>query len=194
MTRPFRGWCVVLVLGILAGCARQPGVTTTAKTPASKSAAKVLSSPDGSVRVTTPCRSDAVEQALADAKGKVVLIDCWATWCGPCVASFPLLVEKHKKYADKGLAVISLSTDDAEDGDEVFAFLQKQKATFTNLHMPLDASGFQWLKEKIGHRGSIPHAALFDRSGKRVWTGHPMDPKLTAQIEAELAKSGPAQG
>jgi thiol-disulfide isomerase/thioredoxin len=73
----------------------------------------------------------------------VVLIDCWATWCGPCVASFPLLVEKHKKYADKGLAVISLSTDDVDDSRAVLTFLVKQKATFTNLHMPLDAAGFK---------------------------------------------------
>jgi thiol-disulfide isomerase/thioredoxin len=195
MTRAFRGWCVVFVLGVVAGCAGNSTETTGGKTDAAKKpAAKVLSSPDGSVRLTSPCQFDAVEKAIADAKGKVVLIDCWATWCPPCVASFPQLVEKHKKYAEKGLAVISVSLDDIEDDTEVLAFLVKQKATFTNLHTMLDATGSKGLTDRLSFRSSIPHAALFDRSGNRVWAGNPMDPTLTAQVEAELAKPAPPQG
>jgi thiol-disulfide isomerase/thioredoxin len=133
-------------------------------------------------------RFDGVESALADAKGKVVLIDCWATWCGPCVASFPKLVEKHEQYADKGLAVISLSTDKAADANKVIDFLKRNRATFLNLHLPLDAAAAKSLQEKFAYKNAIPHAVLFSKTGERVWAGHPMDKNLTALIEAELAK------
>ena len=153
--------------------------------------ASTPSTPIGEVGVVQ-CRFDGVEKAIADAKGKVVLIDCWAQWCPPCVASFPKLVEKHQKYGAKGLAVISLSTDKVVDSPKVIAFLKKNNATFTNLHMPMDAAAQQGLIDKFAFKGGIPHAVLFDRTGKRVWTGHPMEPKLPPLIEAELAKGGPS--
>ena len=145
----------------------------------------------GSVEVTR-CKFDGVEKAIANARGKVVLIDCWATWCPPCVASFPKLVEKHQKYAGKGLAVISLSTDKPADSGKVLAFLQRNNATFTNLHMPLDAAAQRSLQDKFAYQGGIPHAVLFDKTGTRVWSGHPMDDDLAPLIEKELAKNGPA--
>jgi thiol-disulfide isomerase/thioredoxin len=47
---------------------------------------------------------------LADLKGKVVLLDFWAVWCGPCVATFPHLIEWNKEYKDKGLVIIGLTS------------------------------------------------------------------------------------
>jgi thiol-disulfide isomerase/thioredoxin len=250
MIRPSRAWCgFVVVLGVLAGCAKQPAETSSgntdtpkqtsgttnvpatggrqaqpelptvpgdgqkfafdpsaigsaveraAKKPAETEAAapvtaKGPTTPAGAVQVMQ-CKFDTVEKTIADAKGKVVLIDCWATWCPPCVASFPKLVEKHNKYGTKGLLVISLSTDRPADAPKVLPFLQKMNATCTNLHMTMDAAAQKGLTEKFGYKNAIPHAVLFDKSGKRVWVGHPMDPKLTTQIETELAKSGPVQG
>jgi thiol-disulfide isomerase/thioredoxin len=132
---------------------------------------------------------DGVEAAIAAAKGKVVLIDCWATWCTPCVESFPKLVAKHEKYADRGLAVISLSLDEASATGDVLAFLKKQDAAFTNLQLNLgDAAVGKGMTETLGYKGGIPHAVLFDRKGKRVWAGHPMDDRLQRMIETELAK------
>jgi thiol-disulfide isomerase/thioredoxin len=134
------------------------------------------------------CKFDGVESALAAARGKVVLVDCWATWCPPCVASFPKLVEKHEKYSGKGLAVISLSLDEPGDEPAVLAFLKKNNATFTNLHLTMDQAADQSLKSKFAYRNAIPHAVLFDKSGRRVWAGHPMTPDLEKKIEAELAR------
>lgn len=143
--------------------------------------------PSGPVTVTATDFAG-VENAIAAAKGKVVLIDLWATWCGPCVRSFPRLVEKSQKYGPKGLAVISVSLDDPKKADEVLAFLTKNKAAFTNLHLTMNPAARQGLAGEFAYEGSIPHAVLFDKTGKRVWAGHPMDDDLAPLIEAELAK------
>jgi thiol-disulfide isomerase/thioredoxin len=129
-----------------------------------------------------------VEKAIDDAKGKVVLLDCWATWCGPCVGSFPKLVQKHEKYGPKGLVVISVNLNEPGDADEVKEFLKQQNATFTNIQLVGDEGSYKGLKQRLGYRGGIPHAALINKEGVRVWSGHPEDPELTTQLEAELNK------
>jgi thiol-disulfide isomerase/thioredoxin len=134
------------------------------------------------------CKFAGVEAAIAEAKGKVVLIDCWATWCPPCVSSFPALVAKHKKYADRGLVVIALSLDEDDNADDVAKFLKKSRASFTNLRLLPEPDAEQQLERLLGLDGGIPHAALFNKQGKRVWAGDPRDNKLPDMIEAELAK------
>ena len=129
-----------------------------------------------------------VELAIDAARGKVVLVDCWATWCPPCVASFPKLVEKHEQFAKKGLAVISVSLDEPGEGEKVMAFLQKQNATFTNFLLKVDEAAQMGLQQKFAFTGGIPHAVLFNKFGDRVWSGHPLDPKLQAKLESELGR------
>ncbi|MDX2038386.1 MAG: TlpA disulfide reductase family protein [Isosphaeraceae bacterium] len=76
------------------------------------------------------------EKVASFKKAKLVIVDAWATWCGPCKENFPHLVEMHEKYADKGLAVVSLSLDDPEKPKKIAeakAFLVEKKAVFTNL-------------------------------------------------------------
>src|SRR5262245_34541033 len=82
-------------------------------------------------------RASELEKFFKDQKGKVVLVDCWATWCPPCVKNFPHLVERHKKYAEKGLVCVSVSMDKmsnpkAYDKDKVLEFLKDKGATFPN--------------------------------------------------------------
>jgi peroxiredoxin len=52
---------------------------------------------------------------LADYRGKVILLNVWATWCGPCQAEIPELVEAYNKYKDQGVVVIGVSLDDTAD-------------------------------------------------------------------------------
>jgi thiol-disulfide isomerase/thioredoxin len=79
------------------------------------------------------------EAALAKHKGRIVVVDYWATYCVPCMKEFPHLVELHKKHNKDGVTCISMSVDDRDDqpdGRDLEAdlkkFLTKQNATFEN--------------------------------------------------------------
>src|SRR5437016_8419674 len=69
---------------------------------------------------------------LQKLRGKVVIVDLWASWCAPCRQSFPHLVEMHHKYADRGVVCVSVSIDDGEDKEKALKFLQSQNAGFAN--------------------------------------------------------------
>ena len=111
-----------------------------------------------------------VTDLKASLKGKVVLVNLWATWCGPCVKEFPHLVKLQKLYEKKGVKVVLISVDEPEDVQTaVRPFLQKQKVTFTTYIKSgddesfIDAVGSGW-------RGAIPTTFIFDRSGEQVAT------------------------
>jgi thiol-disulfide isomerase/thioredoxin len=100
-------------------------------------------------------------------KPKFTLVDAWATWCGPCKENFPHVVEMHRKFADKGLAVASISFDDpanAKQVEEAKAFLREQKATCTNFLLD-EAEGVAF--EKFGVNG-IPAVFLYGPDGKEL--------------------------
>ncbi len=121
---------------------------------------------------------------------KWTLVDAWATTCGPCKENFPHLVEMHKKYGPKGLAVISLSLDDPTDEKAVAAaekFLRETKATFTNILLNEDfGDGF----DKLDING-IPAVFLFGPDGKEVkrfTMDDPNDQFTYEQVEQDLIK------
>jgi thiol-disulfide isomerase/thioredoxin len=101
---------------------------------------------------------------LAQHRGKVVLVDFWATWCGPCVELFPHTVELHRKEAGRGLVVVSVSLDDRDKEAQVRNFLESQRATFDNYIASDGGSAEVW--ELLGLKSGLPQVKLFDRQGK----------------------------
>jgi thiol-disulfide isomerase/thioredoxin len=106
-------------------------------------------------------------KVLVNPKAKFTLVDAWATNCGPCKENFPHLVAMHRKFAAKGLAVVSLSLDDpsqAKDVAEAEKFLREQKAEFTNVLLDEEA-GVGYEKLDIN---AIPAVFLYGPDGKQV--------------------------
>jgi thiol-disulfide isomerase/thioredoxin len=95
-------------------------------------------------------------------KGKVVMVDFWASWCDPCKESFPVMEDLHKRYGPRGLVIIAVNVD--ENRSDMQAFLKKNTATFTVLR---DAK--QKLVEQTGI-ATLPSSFLIDREGKVRFT------------------------
>lgn len=98
------------------------------------------------------------EMALADLQGKVVLIDFWASWCGPCRESFPWLNNMQEKYAEQGLVIVGVNLD--KQPKQALDFLKQVPANFTLL---LDNKAI--LPEAYGLIG-MPSSYLLDRQGR----------------------------
>ena len=75
--------------------------------------------------------SHRLEGTLPDCKGRVVVLDFWASWCGPCASSLPALEKLHQKYKDRGVVVIGVSVDD--DAAKMQAFLKKHPVSFATV-------------------------------------------------------------
>ena len=101
--------------------------------------------------------------SLAGLKGKVVVVEFWATWCPPCRSSIPHLIKLYNANKSKGLVLISLTN---EKKREIRSFVRKNKMTY-----PIGAGSST--SNLYGVSG-IPHAVVIGRDGKVVWEGHPM--------------------
>lgn len=136
---------LILITGLaamLAGCSK-PARTAAQRKPAPNFALK---------------DADGRTVQLSDYKGKVVLLNFWATWCAPCRLEIPWFVEFERKYKDRGFAVIGVSMDEG-GWDEVKPFLAENKV---NYRMVL---GDETVAREFGGIESLPTSFIIDRNG-----------------------------
>jgi thiol-disulfide isomerase/thioredoxin len=119
---------------------------------------------------------------LSDYKGKVILLDFWATWCGPCKIEIPWFIEFQQKYGDAGLQVIGVSVDDPIDKLRPYAAAMKMS------YVVLQGLGHTDLVDAYGPLVALPTTALISRDGKVCLkhTGLVSKASLEAQIKALL--------
>ena len=113
----------------------------------------------------TPIDKAGYEQFLAEHRGRVVLVDFWATWCPPCMEGFPDSVRLSDKYGDQGLVVASVALEDLEDQPQVLEFLRQHEATFANFISAYGGSDARSMDEFELSSGTIPTLKLYDRQG-----------------------------
>lgn len=124
------------------------------------------------------------EVSLESLKGRVVLLDFWATWCGPCKAAMPSIQKLHEKFADKAVTVIGMNCWEQKD-EAAVKYMEKQKYTYTLLLKADD------LAKEYGISG-IPTLILIGKDGNVLHTGVGFgdgeEEHLAEMIQKELDK------
>lgn len=153
MSLSFRVTGVCLPAVFLLACATQPEKTAEAaagpKQDSVNKAAAPFTLKDGDGRTVS----------LADYKGKVVLLNFWATWCGPCKIEIPWFVDFEQKYKDRGFAVLGVAMDD-EGWEVVKPYVAKTKINYRIL------LGNDDVASKYGGVDSLPTTFIIDQGGR----------------------------
>jgi thiol-disulfide isomerase/thioredoxin len=160
MNTPHRALMALVLLATICpafGCRKSDTSPATSSTP---------TKPDPKTVLVQRVDKAEFEKVIAEQRGKVVLVDFWATWCPPCVAQLPHSAELARSRAAKGLVVISCSFDEPEDESHVIAVLADKGPTTVNLLSRLGGEKSVDAFEIAG--GTLPSYSLYDRSGKLV--------------------------
>jgi len=117
-------------------------------------------------------------ESLNAYRGKVVFVDFWASWCGPCLRSFPWLSRMQDKYADQGLVVLGVNLDrNRADAD---AFIQKLKPGFTILYDDSATLAHQFDVQ------TMPSSFILDPNGEIVMAHRGFTTKMAPELENKL--------
>lgn len=198
---PLRIASTLIVLGLLAAfgvsSCNSNDVVTNTKPPATANRPTVKVNPvltslpravldaeNRAVSGTTPIK-------LADYSGKVLFINLWATWCGPCRVETPELVKLHKEFQSRGVEMIGLSTEDPDASAQlVLEFMREYDVNYQ----------IGWAKLEVAQtlmqgRASIPQSFIIARDGrilKRFVGFNPLTtpPELKKALEEALVEKG----
>jgi peroxiredoxin len=170
-------WLGLAFLGVAAcdkGSGSQPSNAVAVGKPAPAYAAQAL---------------DGTPVSLADQRGKVVLLNIWATWCKPCREEIPALEELHQRHAAEGLLIAGVSIDQPGDSAKIVSFANALGATYTLWHDPDDRVSTTFLA--IG----VPASYLIGRDGTLRWRHvGPVkadDGPLNAALKVALEEAAP---
>jgi thiol-disulfide isomerase/thioredoxin len=149
----------------LAGC----GSGTHRQAAKESDGAASAAAPETIVQIPT---LDGANASIGRYKGKVVLVNFWATWCAPCRTEIPWLIELNQKYGPKGLVILGVAMDD-EGAKVVRPWVQGQRFDVNGHSQTMDyqiLAGNTKIAEKFGGILGMPTSMLYSRDGKRIKT------------------------
>ena len=193
---PLRLVATVVVLGLLAafGASSCNSNDSEPKTPATSTTVRPGPPPNRAALTSLPqLVLDAENRAttgtpikLSNYSGKVMLINLWATWCGPCRIETPELVRLHKEFQSRGVEMIGLSTEDPDASEEsVSDFVRQYKVNYQ----------IGWATREVAQtlmqgRTSIPQSFIIARDGRIVKRFIGFNPQTTpAQLKEALEEA-----
>ena len=161
MRRTARKLCLPL---LFAGIALLPACSASKQTEAQRAAAKARANRKPAPDFTLT-DSNGAKVRLADYRGKAVLLNFWATWCGPCQIEIPWFKEFEQQYKSKGFEVLGVSMD--EDGwSAVKPYLAEHKLNYRIL------LGDDTVAQLYGGLDALPTTFMIDREGKFAFAPH----------------------
>jgi thiol-disulfide isomerase/thioredoxin len=179
---------LVLTLLVAACGTLIPGLGTTPNNPAGQSSqpARPTIAKNGGLAPEINLKSMTGDQiTLSKLEGRPVLVNFWATWCGPCREEFPALVRAYRKYQDKGLVIIGVNFQDEASDDNVLTFMRNSVVNFPIVRDPGERVG------RMYNIRGLPTSFFVDKKGVIQDTvvgsvaGYPLPDTF---LEEELAK------
>ena len=182
-----------VILSSLPGCASLPSSNTTRSDSNLNDKTSTGSAPGSS---GFPPLAEKAAQAemrhldgstsrVADRKGRVVLLNLWATWCKPCLAEVPALVKLQEKYRDRGFEIIGLNTDDGDTKEMIDDFAARLSV---NYPLVWASTEMQSTLIRVSKFEGIPQSFLVDRDGRLRGVFRGANPAEIKKMENTVAR------
>ena len=200
LRRPVMWNVLVGPLLVLGGCAQQgttPADSSTATTTVgANSTATATHEATENETATAPAGEAApglkvvdakgLDEIIANNEGRVVLVDFWATWCGPCKEMFPHTVELARQHGAEGLSVVTVSCDSAKAESQVLAFLKPFSTEGISLEHVRVSDDRTFVDDFQIENGTLPYLRVYGRDGQIVRTFVQGDPQQAGFEEADV--------
>ena len=183
---------ITLILATMISCRKESTATTAGQDSPSAAAqpAEGTGSEGGRPSVGAPMPEfeakylDGKAFRISEQRGRVVLLNIWATWCGPCRYEIPELKKLQEQHGGEKFDVVGVSVDDADQAAEVSNFAEGHRINYPIVHDPA-AKLAEMFQTSV-----IPTSALIDRNGRIVWYHigivRSADPELQKALKSAL--------